>query len=646
MLKGLKRYFFLSFALLIGLSMANYFVAKSSYNEAIKAYSVKAAKADHAVQLALAANNASLAMANETNIAAFTGSAEHKKLKIAADEAAGKAFDEMKAEVGKLPNTKDIVEKIELASTQDDKVCNPLEDKAIELAMTGHLAESTKLVNEQYVPARSKLESLIKDSIDALKAYAKTQNDEGKAITAHAEQVGLLAQIALVVSALWLGWWLSGRISNPIKAASNGLSQLASSDLPALMYALEAQAEGNLTATFESEIQPLTYSKADEIGFMTTQFNNMVDQMKQTSTVFNTAQGRLTELVNAVKAQATEIRTTSGSLVVASEQNDEASRSIQSSMQVVSEATNETAKTSESLARSSEQLAQSAVNADHGVGQLIASIEDVKARSEAQQQTTRAAEEVVETSQQAMLETINRMSTIRDEVLRGATQIKDLGAKQQRIGAIVVTIEEIAEQTNLLALNAAIEAARAGEHGRGFSVVADEVRKLAERASQSTKEISSLINELSKGVDQAILAMETSTNEVEEGAKSGEGAHKALNAISQTIAEVGTAAEAVIQVVDEMVANSGIVKASIDEVSTNSESNAAGAQELTATNQEVAASAQDVLHTVNSQIELAEQTHVFSQELQGISAQLLELTNQFETGSRARTPDVGMGKAA
>lgn len=87
------------------------------------------------------------------------------------------------------------------------------------------------------------------------------------------------------------------------------------------------------------------------------------------------------------------------------------------------------------------------------------------------------------------------------------TNVNALNQNYKRIEAITMTIKDVAEQTNLLALNAAIEAARAGDTGRGFAVVADEVRGLSARTRQSTREIDTIVAQISDQVADIVDAV-------------------------------------------------------------------------------------------------------------------------------------------
>ncbi|MBF0451967.1 MAG: hypothetical protein HQK75_14775 [Candidatus Magnetomorum sp.] len=94
--------------------------------------------------------------------------------------------------------------------------------------------------------------------------------------------------------------------------------------------------------------------------------------------------------------------------------------------------------------------------------------------------------------------------------------IHSLGNSAKEIGDVVDLIKNIASQTNLLALNATIEAAGAGETGKGFTVVANEVKELARQTSKATEEIRNKIEGMQSNTENAIRAIGTIVEVIEE----------------------------------------------------------------------------------------------------------------------------------
>lgn len=180
-------------------------------------------------------------------------------------------------------------------------------------------------------------------------------------------------------------------------------------------------------------------------------------------------------------------------------------------------AASEARASSNELLAAADRQSQQIADTTEAVNQMSTSIVQV---SQNAADSSRVAEQSLATARKggdSVRNAIAGMNSIRDQIQETSKRIKRLGESSQEIGEIVDLISDITEQTNVLALNAAIQAAAAGEAGRGFTVVAEEVQRLAERSAQATRRIGAIVKTIQSDTQDAVHAMETSTQGVVEG---------------------------------------------------------------------------------------------------------------------------------
>ncbi|MBA4191092.1 MAG: hypothetical protein C0467_24165 [Planctomycetaceae bacterium] len=248
-----------------------------------------------------------------------------------------------------------------------------------------------------------------------------------------------------------------------------------------LLEEVAGVAEGDLTK--EAEVT------ADVTGAIADSFNYMLDQLRGVI-------GSVQKATIEVTGSAGEIYTSTQHLAGGAEQ------------QAIKIAT--TSKAVEAMSVSIHQVSENAV----------------KSATVARQALQNAREGNV-----SVKNTIHGMDRIRDQVQETAKRIKRLGESSQEIGQIIQLIDDIADRTSILALNASIQAAMAGEAGRGFAVVAEEVERLADRSTEATKKIATLVKSIQSETNEAVGAMEKGIQEVVEGSKLAGQAGQALDEI-------------------------------------------------------------------------------------------------------------------
>jgi twitching motility protein PilJ len=283
-----------------------------------------------------------------------------------------------------------------------------------------------------------------------------------------------------------------------------------------LMNELQEVADGNLTVQ-ATVTEDITGAIADSVNYTVEELRGLVARINSTAEQVNTASTQArdiaTRLLTSSEAQSREIRGTGEKVLQMAHQINEVSNSAGESAKVA-----------------------------------------------------RTSLDAAERGQRAAYNQIAGMNEIREHIQDTAKRIKRLGESSQEIGEIVELISDITEQTNVLALNAAIQAASAGEAGRGFSVVAEEVQRLADRSAEAAKQIGALVRTIQTDTQDAVTAMERSTQGVVEGTKLSDAAGTALADIGRVSRQLAELIERIAQTTSEQASSAGGVAVSIERI--------------------------------------------------------------------------------
>ncbi|MFT4100171.1 MAG: methyl-accepting chemotaxis protein [Burkholderiaceae bacterium] len=239
---------------------------------------------------------------------------------------------------------------------------------------------------------------------------------------------------------------------------------------------------------------------------------------------------------------------------------------INATAEMVNEASSKAQMVASSLQAASDQQSREIRETGESVLRMAQQINEVSARAAESVDVARQSLAASQQGATAVQKAIVGMNGIRDHIQETAKRIKRLGESSQEIGEIVELISDITEQTNVLALNAAIQAASAGEAGRGFTVVAEEVQRLAERSAEATKQISALIKTIQTDTQDAVAAMERSTQGVVQGTRLSDDAGRALGDIGRVSTQLADLIEGFSSTTSKQAASAGTVAQSIQRI--------------------------------------------------------------------------------
>ena len=367
----------------------------------------------------------------------------------------------------------------------------------------------------------------------------------------------ILVGVPLAVLFLTLvGFALTRDIARPLTAVTEVAEQIAA---------------GNLSVTVPVE------PRSDEVGQLTASFSRMVSSLTDTAAVTKQIAGgdlsaRVTPqspqdvMGNALAAMVQSLRTMTAEII---------------------EGVNVLASASSEIMASTTQVASGATETAAAVSETTATVEEVKQTAQLASDKSRnvsdAAQQAVQVAQEgrkAVNDSIAGISDIQEQMEAIAGCIVRLSEQSQAIGEIIATVNDLAEQSNLLAVNAAIEAAKAGEQGKGFAVVAQEVRSLAEQSKEATAQVRTILNDIQKATNAAVMATERGNKSVDTGVRQSRTAGESIRLIGERIEDSARAALQIAASSQQQLVGMDQVAQAMENIRQASEQNVSGMKQV------------------------------------------------------------------
>ncbi len=424
---------------------------------------------------------------------------------------------------------------------------NEADEEMMALAGQGLIEEARAILEGECVDLYNSLNSSFDDIITYNSEGSDDAAEESSFLYSTAVRIMMTVIIVIILVGVFFSFVIIRSIKIPISEIANAAIKMA---------------EGNLDVA-------VSYTSRDELGILAAQVGRLIRKLQmiiddENKFLAKMAKGDLT--VDSV-CEAEYTGSFHPLLVsfrgIAEELND--------TMRQISQSSSQVAGGAEQVSSGAQALAQGTSEQASAVQELVATINEISSKVNQNAENAQLAE--------ATSGSVSTKMNVSNEKMQQMIQaMEDISNSSNEIGKIIKTIEDIALQTNILALNAAVEAARAGEAGKGFAVVADEVRSLANKSAEASKNISDLI-------ENSLKVVENGKQITDDTAKSLLDAVKDVNEMTGIIGQISQASSDQAYSISQITIGMNQISDVVQTNSATAEESAAASEEMSSQSQ-------------------------------------------------------------